>query len=152
LSKGSDEARASVLKLFNRHFGFSKEELDKCIVNSAIISGGMRGLKDLADGLILQAKDKGHAHRFIQPDNSFGTWWNIIERPVKGDGFRREILTVEAKQQNRLHLTADDVMKYYKDNGAVPHESWYITPVGKYSICKDLTGEHRKPIWNKDAS
>jgi len=121
LSKGSDAARSGVMKLFNRHYGFGKEELDKCTVNSAIISGGMRGLKDLADGLILHAKEKGHSHRFIQPDNSFGTWWNIIEKPEKGDSFRREILTLEAKPQNKLHITADDVVKYYKDKGVTPH-------------------------------
>lgn len=41
--------------------------------NSAITCGGMRGLKDLADGLVLGAKDLNTFHRFIQPDNSFGT-------------------------------------------------------------------------------
>ncbi len=71
LSKGSDEARRAIFNLFNIHFGFSQETLAKFAVNSAICSGGMRGLKDIADGFILHAKSKYHTHRFIQPDNSY---------------------------------------------------------------------------------
>jgi hypothetical protein len=43
--------------------------LESCVSNSAIISGGMRGLKDIADACILNAKDQGKSHSFVQPDN-----------------------------------------------------------------------------------
>jgi len=136
LSKGSDDARASVLNAFNKYYNLPKNLLDKCIQNSAITCGGMRGLKDLADACVLGAKDAGATHRFIQPDNSFGTWWNIIERPVKNDAFRREIFTVAAKPENKLHITKEDVIEFYKKNAPTSHESWYITPVGNPSGTK----------------
>jgi hypothetical protein len=64
----------------------------------------------------------------------FGTWWNIIERPDTKDKNRREIFTIAAHQKNKLHLTADDVHQYYKENPPVRHESWYITEVGTLSM------------------
>lgn len=137
LSKGDEEARKGVLQMFNEHFGFSQEQLQQCIHNSSITSGGMRGLKDIADACVLNAKDNGKgAHRFIQPDNSFGTWWNIIERPEKGDTFRREIHTIEAKPENKLQLSAQDVHAFYAKHRPVHNESWYITPVGNPSGTK----------------
>jgi len=93
----------------------------------------MRGLKDIADASVLFAKAKGTSHRFIQPDNSFGTWFNIIERPDTNDKNRREIFTLEGKPENRLHLTAEDVKDFYKKNKPTATESWYITPVGNPS-------------------
>jgi hypothetical protein len=74
----------------------------------------MRGLKDIADACVLYANQNGAIHRFIQPDNSFGTWWNIIEKPNTIDKFRREIHIIETKQANKLHITAEDVHDFYK--------------------------------------
>jgi hypothetical protein len=48
MSQGSYKARSDVLSMFNEHFSFSPEVLEKMQSNSAITSGGMRGLKDLA--------------------------------------------------------------------------------------------------------
>lgn len=104
--------------------------------NSAISCGGMRGLKDIADALVLNAKEQGKPHRFIQPDNSFGTWWNIIEKPEVNDRFRREIYTVQSHEENKLHLSDDDVRTFYKNNSRHDFESWYITPVGNPSGTK----------------
>jgi len=109
------------------------------ITHSAITSGGMRGLRDIADGCVLGAKEaRKKKHRFIQPDNSFGTWFNIIEAPQELDNFvgRRDIFTIETKQENRLHLSKEDVIEHYKKNGVEECESWYITPVGNPSGTK----------------
>ena len=92
----------------------------------------MRGLKDLADACVLNAKTAGVQHRFVQPDNSFGTWWNILERtkdihaPTE---MRREVHVIEAKQANKLQLTPEDVKTFYKKHAPVPSELWYaVTP------------------------
>jgi len=89
----------------------------------------MRGLKDIADACVLSAKAQGVPHRFVQPDNSFGTWWNIIERSAKVDPpteLRREVHVLESKQQNKLHVTPEDVKEFYKKHPPVPSELWYV--------------------------
>jgi len=139
LSKGSDRARRAVMHLFNEHYDFPADVLDQCWHNAAITGGGMRGLKDLADACVLNAKAEGIPHRFIQPDNSFGTWWNILERTSKihpPTELRREVHTLEAKQQNRLQLTPEDIKDFYKKHPPVRSELWYITPVGNPSGTK----------------
>jgi len=137
LSKGNEAARRSVLTMFNEHYGFEDTVLNECVSNAAITCGGMRGLKDIADAMVLNAKDLGlPPHRFLQPDNSFGTWWNIIENPVQRDSFRREIGTIGTRGNKKLHLTPEDVDAWYADNAPVPSESWYITPVGNPSGTK----------------
>lgn len=93
-------------------------------------------------------------HRFIQPDNSFGTWWNIIERGMNKTD--REIHVIQgiysfllkfigfpfflsplitylfclARPENKLHLSVNDVDEFYSNNKPHTNESWYITPVG----------------------
>jgi len=138
ISQGSEPARRKALTLFNEFYGFDHATLEECITNSAIISGGMRGLKDIADGCVLSAKQQEKPHCFIQPDNSFGTWWNIIERPAKNDINRREIYTIPTKPHNKLHLIKEDVAQFYEQNnlGNKASESWYITPVGNPSGTK----------------
>lgn len=87
----------------------------------------MRGLKDLADACVLNAKALGVPHRFIQPDNSFGTWWNIVERTAKVDPpteLRREVHVLETKQDNKLQLTPEDVKAFYKKNAPLASELW----------------------------
>eukprot|EP01125_Pyxidicula_operculata_P017099 TRINITY_DN5952_c0_g2_i1.p1 TRINITY_DN5952_c0_g2~~TRINITY_DN5952_c0_g2_i1.p1 ORF type:complete len:488 (-),score=68.44 TRINITY_DN5952_c0_g2_i1:98-1561(-) len=145
LSKGSETSTSAVLNLFNHHFGFDKETLNMCKNSIAITCGGMRGLKDLADGSIMISKKDKTFHRFIQPDNSFGTWWNIIENPVQGDSSRREIHSIKTSPQNKLHLVADDVYEFYRNNKPHTHESWYITPVGNPSGTK-MTPEQLKGV------
>jgi len=136
LSKGSDDARNVTLDYFNNYYGFPKDVLNSMKKNSCITGGGMRGLKDIADSLILKAKKYKTSHRFIQPDNSFGTWWNIIERPDTDDKNRREIFTIETKQENKLHITSKDISKFYDDVKPSQYESWYITPIGNPSGTK----------------
>ena len=48
MSQGAYDSRSDVLSMFNQHYGFPEEMLKKVQTNSAITSGGMRGLKDLA--------------------------------------------------------------------------------------------------------
>lgn len=136
LSKGSSKAAAATIELFNMHYGFLGEsQMDDFKSNFAITCGGMRGLKDIVDSLVHNATVKGEMHRFIQPDNSFGTWWNIIERGM--NKLDRDIRTIQARPENRLHLSPEDVVDFYeKIGGACAHESWYITPVGNPSGTK----------------
>eukprot|EP01129_Flabellula_baltica_P016065 TRINITY_DN8401_c0_g1_i2.p1 TRINITY_DN8401_c0_g1~~TRINITY_DN8401_c0_g1_i2.p1 ORF type:complete len:489 (+),score=120.28 TRINITY_DN8401_c0_g1_i2:26-1492(+) len=140
LSRGDPDARESVLKLFNHHFNFSEDILEEMINNSAITCGGMRGLKDIADGLIFRAGDNG-PHRFVQPDNSFGTWWNIIEDPDTRFKDRREIIKIGTEPTEKLHLNVTGVESYYKEHTPKKFESWYITPVGNPSGTKMSPGQ-----------
>jgi len=133
VSKGSSRGTIPVLKLFAKHYGFTDKHIDQLADNIAITSGGMRGLKDLVDGSLMRSKAAKTFHRFIQPDNSFGTWWNIIEKPVQDDANRREIHTIQTSPLNKLHLTPEDVNEFYANHPAHTHESWYITPVGNPS-------------------
>lgn len=149
VSRGSYEARKLVLNMFNEHYNINSQDLEEIYSNSAIICGGMRGLKDIADGCVLYAKSNQQTHKFIQPDNSFGTWFQIIERPDTNDKNRREIHTITTDPSNKLHLTQDDVLKFYSNNKPTNFESWYITPAGNpsgtkmtpdqlYSTCKTI--------------
>lgn len=135
----------------------------------------MRGLKDLADACIFIAKESSTSHRFISPgmnriyihnlslDNSFGTWWNIIERPVKNDSFRREIYVIGTKpgtypsfyisnypKESKLHVSPQDVKEFYAKHAPTTNESWYITPVGNPSggccLCEDIHTSRNKGI------
>eukprot|EP01090_Pellita_catalonica_P000157 TRINITY_DN10110_c0_g1_i1.p1 TRINITY_DN10110_c0_g1~~TRINITY_DN10110_c0_g1_i1.p1 ORF type:complete len:511 (-),score=58.52 TRINITY_DN10110_c0_g1_i1:92-1591(-) len=150
LSKGSERSRRAVLTMFNRHFGFSLRTLEECIQHSAVISGGMRGLKDLADSCRIYARSNGAQHRFIHPDNSFGTWFQIVDDEYS------EKITIPTSQADRLHLTAEDVHKHYKKVPPTKYESWYITPVGNPSGTR-MTAEQMKDVldaihkWNPHA-
>ena len=133
-SKGSEESRGATLRMFNEHYGFSQERLDSCIQSSAISCGGMRALKDLADGCVIQARQSGEMHRFIAPDNSFGTYWNISEHKFKGgSSLGRESIMLPTSPEYKLHLSPADVEKFYEENRPAWGESWYITPVGNPS-------------------
>jgi histidinol-phosphate/aromatic aminotransferase/cobyric acid decarboxylase-like protein len=145
MSKGAENARSATLNYFNEHYGFGSQELELLNQNSAITCGGMRGLKDLADGCIMYAKSMGIPHRFIQQDNSFGTWFNIIENPVLNDSQRREIHTIQTKPENKLHLSKEDVENFYKVNKPTNCESWYITIVGNPSGTK-MTPQQLKVV------
>lgn len=134
LSKGSRKSTDVVMDLFNDHYGFSESQLEDIKPNVAITAGGMRGLKDLVDAMMNIATSNNQIHRFIQPDNSFGTWWNIIERGLtKPD---REIHILQGRPENKLHLSVDDVTEFYRNNKPYLYESWYITPVGNPSGTK----------------
>ncbi len=136
LSAGSAPVRADMLRVFNEHYGAPASVSDAFCESSSITGGGMRGLKDLADAQVLAAGKQNTFVRFIQPDNSFGTWWNIIESPATRNLERRQIVTIATKPENKLHLSVEDVEKYYRDNKPHSHECWYITPVGNPSGTK----------------
>jgi hypothetical protein len=150
MSQGSEDARSAVLTLFNDHFGFSSSQLSEAIRCSAITCGGMRGLKDLADSCVEHAKKSKLRHRFIQPDNSFGTWFNIVDSTVFSSVDNvsqrdQHIITIPTKPENKLHLHASDVVAFYQNNkGGRQHgtfDTWYITPVGNPSGTK-IEGLH----------
>lgn len=139
LSKGSRTAAELTLDLFNEHYGFSEVQLEELKNNFAITAGGMRGLKDIVDSLVHISCTAQQKHRFIQPDNSFGTWWNIIERGMNKTD--REIHVIQARPENKLHLSVNDVDEFYSNNKPHTNESWYITPVGNPSGTKMLPNQ-----------
>ncbi len=140
-SKGSERARSSMIGYFDRHYDFSSVPglMEKLNSNSTITGGGMRGLDDIASAMINIADGESTAekpikHRFIHPDNSFGTWHSIVGlRSHKGT--TAEIHKIPTDQKNLLHLTPEQVDKFYKfhpiDEGF--NDSWCITPVGNPS-------------------
>jgi len=93
----------------------------------------MRGLKDIVDGSRARAKAHNAVHHFIQPDNSFGTWWNLIDPTGKYEHTHAEIHKIKALPENRLHLSPEDVTQFYRNYAPHQFESWYITPVGNPS-------------------
>jgi len=142
-SQGQPEARRSMIDYFDRHYGFSDVPglLEKLVKNSTIVGGGMRGLDDIATAMVRTAALENRTHRFIHPDNSFGTWHSIVElRSHEGEGDRKgkgvaKIHKIPTAQKDQLHLTADQVNEFYNDHPAteVSNDSWCITPVGNPS-------------------
>lgn len=137
LAQGDYESRKAILTKMNKHYGFSEETIELMAQNSAV-NAGVRGLKDTADSLIFNAKRNGHIHQFIQPDNSFPTWFAAIEKQFneEADNLRRGVHIIGTDPKNKLHISAKDVEKFYKEHKPTPHESWYITPVGNPSGTK----------------
>ena len=141
-SQGSLRARGATIDYLDSHYGFSAQEglRDVLVKNTGVSSGGMRALNDIASSFVLSAtRDVGNPSRprFIQPDNSFGTWRQIAKN-ASMDGREADIHTINTEQKNLLHLTASQVDDFYASN---PHETedrkysdlWYITPVGNPS-------------------
>lgn len=114
LSTGSSPVRSSMLELFNEHYQAPDAIVSAWKESSAMTCGGMRGLKDLADAQVLAAAKAGTFVRFVQPDNSFGTWWNIVESPAVRHLDRRQLVTIGTSQANKLHVSVDDVDQFYK--------------------------------------
>ncbi len=140
-SKGSERARASMINYFDRHYDFSSVPglKEKLIRNSTIVGGGMRGLDDIATAMVATAErestpENPKRHRFIHPDNSFGTWHAIADlRSHRGAA--AEVHKIPTDQKNLLHLTPEQVNDFYAKNPAngANNDSWCITPVGNPS-------------------
>ncbi len=140
-SKGSERARVSMIDYFDRHYDFSSVPglKEKLSLNSTIVGGGMRGLDDIATAMVNIAQsestpDKPRTHRFIHPDNSFGTWHAITDlRSNKGK--TAEVHKVPTDQKNLLHLSPEQVDEFYAEHPANEgyNDSWCITPVGNPS-------------------
>lgn len=140
-SKGSEEARRAMVGYFDEHYGFSEVPglSEALAVNSCITNGGMRALDDIATGFIKSSGSKGLRPRFMSPDNSFGTWWEILETRGGAHQELADVTRIGTSQEARLHLTADDVEGFYAEDGAdqAKHQDlWYITPVGNPSGTK----------------
>jgi aspartate/methionine/tyrosine aminotransferase len=156
-SKGSERARESMIKYFDRHYGFSEVPglMEKLSFNATIVGGGMRGLDDIATAMVSIAEaestpEKPKKHRFIHPDNSFGTWHSIVDlRSNKGK--TAEVHKVPTDQKNLLHLSPEQVDEFYEANPIddAHNDSWCITPVGNPSgtyIDADALAESCKRI------
>ncbi|MEK7545103.1 MAG: aminotransferase class I/II-fold pyridoxal phosphate-dependent enzyme [Patescibacteria group bacterium] len=143
-AQGAPKARESVMRYFDPHYGFSavpglSEKLTK---NSTITAGAMRGLKDIAESTVYAAEnsDPPQRPRFIQPDNSFGTWHEIVKRESH-KGKTAEVHTLATNPEHLLHLTPEQVRTFYREHLTQENhqDTWCITPVGNPS------GTHMKP-------
>lgn len=140
-SKGSQSARESMIRYFDRHYDFSSVPnlMEKLAVNATIVGGGMRGLDDIVTAMVNTAQNEStpqnpKKHRFIHPDNSFGTWHSIVDlRSNKGT--TAEVYKISTDQKNLLHLTPEQVDAFYETHPIDDqhNDSWCITPVGNPS-------------------
>lgn len=141
-AKGMELARRRVLTYFDGYYGFSEVEglLEKLITQSTIIGGGMRGLDDTLSAIISSSNENNSDKnlRIISPDNSFGTWESLQQiRSHKGK--RAKLHQIETSQNKGLHLSAQEVQKFYLDHSddhSLFEDYWYITPVGNPSGTK----------------
>lgn len=84
---------------------------------------------------VAPGQDRRARARFVYPDNSFGTWKSIVNLRTG----RKQIADFEelpTSQEAGLHLTAEDVSKFYQSQDAeagLKQDTWYITPVGNPS-------------------
>lgn len=138
-AKGSYRSREALVALFDKHYGFSGHDgLSEHLANNmCITAGGMRALGDIAVAMNLRALKQSRRNRFIYPDASFSTWKTIVTAASHG-GLAGEVHELPTKQKDSLHLTADEVYKFYRENPVNTnersfHDTWCITPVGNPS-------------------
>lgn len=82
--------------------------------------------------------DRRTRPRFIYPDNSFGTWGQILNLR-SSNGQVADLERLPTSQDNRLHLGPKDVADFYTRNNpetGPKQDTWYITPVGNPSGTK----------------
>lgn len=129
--KGLEVARELFFKFIDPHYGFSRVSglTETFTKQSAITNGGMGALSITGSAMIHRAAEKGMHHRFVSPDNSFGTWKNIVELVSKGREKGNKI--IGTKQKNLLHMSPEDITDFYEANPVPPEgimETWCITP------------------------
>lgn len=137
--QGLEIAREIFFDFTDDHYGFSRVPglKEKLTNQSAITNGGMGALSIIASTMVHRAMDnkegdvpKPMHHRFCTPDNSFGTWKNIIK--LISQGREENLKTIGTKQENKLHPSPDDIKQFYKEN-PIPEEgimeTWCLTPV-----------------------
>lgn len=135
-AKGSEAARKAFIDYLDEYYGFSEIEglKEKLATNCCVANGGMEALHYIADTLACQAAKNGKKWVSVQPDNSFDTWFKIAERATRYD--KDANITLPTKQENLLHLSVEEVDKFYNNPHSIPENnahSWYITPVGNPS-------------------
>ncbi len=82
--------------------------------------------------------DRRMRPRFIYPDNSFGTWGQILNLR-SNNGQVADLERLPTSQDNKLHLGPQDVADFYARNNpetGSKQNTWYITPVGNPSGTK----------------
>lgn len=145
-SQGSPRARTSMISYFDQHYGFSSVSglMEKLARNSTIVGGGMRGLDDIATAMVDVAELEKKTHRFIHPDNSFGTWHSITAKRSRS-GKIAKVHEIPTAQKDLLHTTPEQVDAFYDANPPtdLQNDSWCLTPVGNpsgtYSDAQTLT-------------
>ena len=150
-AQGSPEARAAEMRYLGEYYRFNEAHrgLEEALArNTCLTSGGMRGLDDIATGMVEEATDEGKIARFVHPDTSFGTW-HAISRLRSFRGEHAELHPLRTEHRNLLHLTPEQVDQFYAEHpqGDKFSDTWYITPVvnptgttispdNLYAVCK----------------
>lgn len=135
-AQGDSEARKLVLQYFDRHYGFSQVMglMEAFCENSTVMPGGMMAILFIFIALTRQAAH-GARPRIIMPDSSFDTAFKLADLVGCG-GLVADRHIIETRQRDLLHLTADQVEKYYAQKSRRRYspkktsDIWYITPVG----------------------
>lgn len=130
--KGLEIARKLFFKFIDKNYGFSRVPglQEKFTKQSALTNGGMGALSIIGSAMTHRAMEQGKHHRFVYPDNSFGTWKNIAKLVTKGR--EENTKTIKTTAQNRLHPSPEDIDTFYQKN-PIPEEglmeTWCLTPV-----------------------
>ncbi len=158
-AKGMLSARKGVIDLFDKHYNFSAssggrgaELIRKFADNMCLTAGGMCALDSVASTAIRLGLKDGKFNRFVSPHNSFSTWHSIVDERSAG-GKTSCVHKLETKQENMLHLAADDIEDFYnrcdlEDEEQAFQTTWCITPVGNPSGTK-MRPEQLKSVCEK---
>jgi len=135
MCKGHPDAREIMIKNFSDSYGFDSELLNKLIENSYIVSkGGMRCIEIIFSAFPNEAMNENKTVREIAPDNTFQMFWDIVKKVNNNPKTQEHRL--DTTQKNGLHLTPEDVDKFYKENPANIKDVmdlWYMIAVGNPS-------------------
>lgn len=138
-AKGPVESRTAFIRYtFEKQWGVKLEDEDfsKLLEQSAVLAGGMNAIKFIFEAVVDKAEKSGKNMQFVLPDNSFGTAWDFVGQISRGRESTVGHTKIETKQKNGLHLTCDEVDRFYDQNppaGDSLSRMWYITPVGNPS-------------------
>jgi len=137
MCKGHPRAREIAVKEFSISYGFDNDPslMKKLIQNSCILSrGGMRGIEITFSSFLNKAMRENKIPRIIAPDNTFQMFWDIIH--MVNNNPRTQEHHIDTNQKDHLHLTPDDVDKFYKNNDAYTKDAmdiWYMIAIGNPS-------------------
>lgn len=142
-ANGTEASRHAMIEYFSKYYGFDEIPglYQKLVDQSTPTAGGMRAIDDIVSAVITNGvkmtdiSDTKPQTRLISPDNSFATW-NAIAKFRSANGLLAQLHTVPTKQEKGLHLSAEEVRKFYEEHPTGAEQTvdcWYITPVGNPS-------------------
>ena len=142
-ANGTEASRHAMIGYFSKYYGFDEIPglYQKLVAQSTPTAGGMRAIDDIVSAVIANGakmtdiSDGKPQTRLISPDNSFATW-NSIAKLRSANGSLAQLHAVPTKQEKGLHLSAEEVKKFYEEHPTGAEQTvdcWYITPVGNPS-------------------